>query len=208
MALLERLTILLMPPAFKAGGFDCGEPEVDEYICDGDAATDEAAAVTRTYLVVDGDRLVGSGDNLVGYVSVMCDAIRLTKEERPTPYGGAPALKIGRMGVRKEYRGQQVGPWILDRIVGLARNLAKQAGLRYVTLDALPKATLVQWYGRNGFKKNLAEEHFRRVIKRSGSRQLKKKKVEEIELTNVSMRLDILLQQEAAQATIERPSKA
>src|SRR5207247_4631089 len=107
--------------------------DVDDYICDGSASDDQAKGLTRTYLIMD-------GADLVGYVSVMCDAIRLSKDERLSPqHPHAPALKVGRMGVRKGSQGQDIGSWILDRVVGLARSLAMQPGLRYVTLDSLPR---------------------------------------------------------------------
>ncbi len=193
--LLGRLTVSTLPPAFKAGVFDCGEPEVDEYLCDGDAAEDEAAGVTRTYLIRD-------GEELVGYVSVLCDAIRLNRDERPTAYGVAPALKVGRMGVRKSHQGRDVGSWILDWVVGLARSLARQAGLRYVTLDSLPKESLVRWYSAYGFKKNIGEERARKIVKQKGLRHTR---LEDIELPHVSMRFDILLKEEVAGAAQSTP---
>ena len=80
--------------------------------------------------------------------------------------------------------------------MGLARSLSQEAGLRYVTLDALPRDGLVRWYEGYGFKKNLAEQHFRRIIKRSGRESLQRRKLEEIELPHISMRFDILLEGE------------
>lgn len=150
--------------------------------------------MTRTYLVLD-------GTELVAYVSVLCDAIRLTQKERPTNHPDAPALKIGLMGVRSDYRkreyeGRTIGCWILDWVVGLARSLAKQVGLRYVTLDSLAREKLVAWYSDYGFKKNMAEERARKILRQAGKADLKDKKLEEIELPQVSMRFDIRLKEE------------
>lgn len=109
--LVEHLTILPLPPDFQPGGFSCGQEDVDGYIVEY-ALSDEAASVTRSYLVRDGDAVVA-------YLSVMCDAIRMAKEERPTDHPGAPALKVGLMGVRQDYRSRAyqdrtIGEWLLD----------------------------------------------------------------------------------------------
>ena len=132
--LVDNLTIVPLPPDFQAGGFSCEQDDVDGYLAE-NALADELAGVTRTYLVKD-------GDEVVAYVSVLSDAIRLDREERPTDHPGAPAIKIGLMGVRKDYKGRKyqgrtIGCWLIDWVVGLARTLAKQVGVRYVTLDSL-----------------------------------------------------------------------
>ncbi len=184
--LLDRLTVTPRPPGHEPGGFDCGEPDLNEYLSDGTAENDEAASVARTYLIHD-------GDTLVGYFSVLSDAIRLSGKERPggTNYSSAPALKLGRMGVHKDYRGQHVGRWILDYVVGLARSLSKQLGIRYITLDALPRERLVQWYEGYGFVRNPGEEKGRKII-----REFFRRIPIETDLPNVSMRFDILLEEE------------
>lgn len=195
--LVEHLTIHSLPPDFQPGGFSSGQVDVDDYMRT-HAARDEAAGVTRSYLIKE-------GEELVAYVSVLCDAIRMARDERPTDHPGAPALKIGLMGVREDFRHgrrkfqeRSLGLWILDWVVGLARSMAVQAGLRYVTLDALPEKKLVDWYERYGFRKNIGEDRARRIIKKEGSRKYEGKRLEDIDMPHVSMRLDILIQPTAA----------
>jgi GNAT superfamily N-acetyltransferase len=178
-SVLDTLMVEPLPPAFRAGGFDCGEPDLTDYLCDGTAARDEAGGMARTYLV-------RNAHGLVGYFSVLADAIRLETRERPRdcPYSAAPALKLGRMGVAREHRGQRVGTWILDYVVGLARELSTQAGLRYVTLDALKREKLVAWYARYGFVRNGGHEKGLAKLRSLASRE---------DLAHVSLRFDILL---------------
>ncbi len=152
-----------------------------------------AGSVTRTSVVRDGDALVG-------FVSVLTDSIELDFGERPVPHPTAPALKLGAMGVRTDYKkrdfqGRTLGVWLLDWVVGLAWTLSAQAGLRYVTLDSLPKEKLVNWYASYGFVKNVGETKARQILKhaRAKSRSVKDKKVEEMVLPTVSMRYDIRL---------------
>ena len=173
-----------MPPAFTAGGFDCGEQELSDYLCDGTARRDQEAGMARTYLV-------RSSGELIGYFSVLADAIRLDTRERPEGccYSSAPSLKLGRMGVSKDKQGSGVGFWILDYIVGMARAMSSQVGIRYVTLDALKKPTLVAWYKRYGFVENRGHEKGLARLLRLRSRD---------ELSHVSMRFDVLLEEEIA----------
>jgi GNAT superfamily N-acetyltransferase len=194
--LADNLTILPIPPDFQPGGFSCGEAEVDAYLTES-ALRDELAGVTRTSLVRDGDALVA-------FVSVLFDSIELDPGERPVPHPTAPALKLGAMGVRTDYekrdfQGRTLGVWLLDWVVGLAWTLGAQAGLRYVTLDSLPKEKLVNWYSAYGFKKNIGETQSRQILKhaRAKSRRVRDKKVEEMVLPTVSMRYDIRLRPEA-----------
>lgn len=192
--LVDQLTIDPLPPDFDAGGFSCSQLDVDKYLATS-ALTDELAGVTRTYVVRD-------GAELVAYVSVLCDAIEVDREERPTDHPGAPALKLGLMGVRKDYQKRRyedrtIGLWLLDWVVGLARSIAVQAGLRYVTLDSLPEKRLIDWYSSYGFKDNVGETLARKILKlaRAKSRTVKGKTLEEIDLPSVSMRYDILLKE-------------
>ena len=76
MSCLDTLTVELLPPAFAAGGFDCGEQELTEYLCDGTALRDRDASMARTYLV-------RSDGELVGYFSVLADSIAAWLPLRP-----------------------------------------------------------------------------------------------------------------------------
>lgn len=129
----------------------------------------------------------------MAYFSVLADAIRLDPSERPdgVRYATAPALKIGRIGVATPYQEQGVGRFILDLIVGFARRNAQRMGLRYVTLDALPRPQLVGWYERYGFERNSGDADEQRWW-----RWWKRRTPKDRELPHVSMRYDILLQSE------------
>ena len=188
--ILDHLTVVPVPPGFQPGGFDCGHEDMSNYLCDGTALRDEANSVTRTFLV-------RVGTDLIGYFSVLSDAIQLATKERPpgTNYSSAPALKLGRMGVDVRYRGKDVGIWILDYVVGLARSLAKDIGVRYVTLDALPEDRLVNWYTEYGFVQNHGEERRRRIV-----RHVLQGIGLDVDLPHVSMRFDIVLRAEVPTA--------
>ena len=178
-----------LPREFEALGFDCGEPDLTDYLTDGMAANEELAAFSRCYLVFT------DADELVGYFNVLADSIRLRGKERPDGinYSTAPGIKLGRMGVDKPHKKKGVGYWILDYVVGLAREMSASIGVRYVTLDALNEEGLVSWYKRYGFIPNLGEEDRRDAVFKFFQRF---KRGEDHE--NVSMRYDILLQEEVS----------
>jgi len=181
LSFLDTLAVEPLPPALNAGGFDCGELDLTDYLCDGSAENDQKASVSRTYLV-----RTQAGE-IVGYFSVLADAIRLHTKERPDGcnYPSAPALKLGRMGRDVKYRGQDIGRWILDYVVGMARAASVRMGVRYVTLDALKRPKLIAWYKEYGFVENKAHGNFMARIRNLASRD---------KLDHVSMRFDIVLQ--------------
>lgn len=171
-----------MPPGYSPGGFDCGEPDLSEYLCDGDVHRDCAASVTQAYIVL-------LDDVFVGYFAVLSDSIRLQGKEKPKgiPYPSGPAIKLGRMAVKNEYRGQKIGEWILKYVVGMARQMSSKVGVRYVTLDALPRPKLIAWYERNGFVRNLGETKTQKLIRGFKNPE---------DLPHVSMRRDLFLESE------------
>ena len=65
-----------------------------------------------------------------------------------------PALKIGRLGVRRESQRSGVGSCLLKYAVGLVVRMNQELniGCRFVTVDAYPQS--ISWYERNGFAFN------------------------------------------------------
>lgn len=182
-----ELEVVLLPPGFDPGGFDCEQEDINEYLLQGDAARDVKASVSHTYIV----RRAGE---LVGYFTVLADAVRLRTKERPDgiPYGSAPAIKLGRMGVTAAYKKMGVGEWILKFVAGMARKIGREVGVRYVTLDALPEAKLIAFYEKNRFVRNPGEIDLRKL-----ARYIQRGIGREIPLDQVCMRLDLMLEGEA-----------
>ncbi|MEX2182129.1 MAG: hypothetical protein WD771_08810 [Gemmatimonadaceae bacterium] len=173
----ERLRILRAPEAVtELRAFCCKEEEIQAYARE-NALSDEEALVARSYVVVESGKCVG-------YFTLLTDAIRLKLEERPSTvrYLTVPALKIARIGVEISNGKRQIGEWMLLVIVGLARTISADVGLRYVTLDALDRPKLIQWYERMGFVRSEGEQHHR--MRDTGEF--------ERPLDVVSMRLDII----------------
>ncbi len=67
---------------------------------------------------------------------------------------------------------------------------------RYVTLDSLPEATLVAWYERYGFIKNIGENKARRIIKMAGAINTRTRSLRR-STSRISACVDIVLKREA-----------
>lgn len=127
--------------------FDCGRQEQNDYIHQ-HAYDDQKAGTSVTYLVsLHGD--------MVAFVTLTMDAIRLEDTERPAEcrYPQLPALKLAQLGVDKNHSGQGIGQSLISFGINKAKALGKEVGCRFVTLDAKPD--LVSWYeDKSGFIKN------------------------------------------------------
>lgn len=101
-------------------------------------------------------------------VSFLNDSILITRDERkgekrefwiyvkknvphPKRYSSFPAVKIGRLGVRKEYQAQQFGSALMNMVKEffLTRN---RTGCRFITVDAYNREPVTAFYTKNGFQ--------------------------------------------------------
>lgn len=143
-------------------GFDCGKPDLNDFLKK-DAIEHQELSIAVTYIFIHVDK-----NTIIGYYSVCCDAIRLSKEEKSSvgpQYPDYPAIKIARLAVDKNYQRKGVGTLLLKDALGLAREVSKDTACRFVTVDALPEEDSVGLYNRFGFVRNLVEqERSRRTI--------------------------------------------
>jgi len=144
---IVKLTEDLIPLADK---FDCGDLDLNEFIRE-DALKYFKGKLAVTYAVF-------SGRDLVGFFCLNNDSIRLNPEDkkRLDRIGKSqktyPAIKIGRLGVSRNRRGQGVGSFIIENVIGKALEHSENIGCRYVTVDAYNQDTTLKFYSKNGFK--------------------------------------------------------
>lgn len=137
--------------------FSCGDADLDAFLRD-DAARLDAQHVARTSLA----RYDGA---LVGYITLLCDAIVLETRERKSLslYHGdhpvIPALKIARLGVSETFRATHrgAGEALMRYAASMAAALEELAGCRLLTLDAYAESAA--FYERLGFVRNRAKEY-------------------------------------------------
>jgi GNAT superfamily N-acetyltransferase len=139
------------------GAFSCGDPDLDGFIRD-DALRLQAQKLLRTYLATTHD------DGIVGYVTLLADAVKLQTRERKklalryTDHPIVPALKIARLACATHLqRRRGVGTALVRFSYFTGLGLAEHAGCRLLTLDAYPKS--ISFYEKLGFVRNRSKEN-------------------------------------------------
>jgi GNAT superfamily N-acetyltransferase len=147
--------------AQAVAAFSCGDDEDDRDLNDflrEDAGRLQEHHTVSTYLAVYEDRLVG-------YVSVLCDAVKLKSgEKRKLKLSGSdhpiiPALKIAKLATCCATRAalSGIGTHLVRFSYLLAADLGERTGCRLLTVDAYPKS--LRFYEKLGFVRNQDETY-------------------------------------------------
>lgn len=130
-------------------GFDCGAEEQNSFLYE-HAWRDQQDSLSTTYLFL-------SDDEIAAYMTVMMDALPLSRKERGAiPYRFVSACKLAQLGVHRRFQGMGIGQFTVGHAMDLAREVGSRVACRYVTLDSQPD--LVDWYGRVGFVVNRSRQ--------------------------------------------------
>jgi len=127
--------------------FDCGDPDLTDFF-NYEALPHQEEMLGITYFFY--DRCLKA----MAFFTVLNDTLAtdtfkdtLTEGKRYRYY---PAIKIGRLGVNKEYQGQNVGGQMLEFIKGFFFR-DRKTGFRFLTVDAYNKPEVLNFYAKNGF---------------------------------------------------------
>lgn len=140
-------------------GFSCGAVDLDDWLRE-DAARLQSVGTVAVYLA----RTAGE---LVGYVSLLADSIRVNSSElkrlelEHNDHPSVAAVKIAHLAVRTGLQGKGIGTAMLRFAFDQAVLISAHVGCRLLTLDAYPGK--VSWYERKGFVRN------KRVAKEAAS---------------------------------------
>lgn len=133
-------------------------PEIEKFLKE-DALAQLKEGVNRTFLWMSRNQ-----KKLLGYITICVDAINLDRVQKDElikkniRYKALPALKIGRMGVNKEFRGKGIGTLMIAFTTKRALDIHKKAACRFITLDAKNDEKIpehlkpLRFYTRNGFQ--------------------------------------------------------
>ena len=140
--------------------FDCGDKDLNEFLTE-DARFYAEQLLANTFVLED-------DNETIAYYSLLNDKISQTtlpkniwrKLRKKLPHekhlGSYPAVKIGRLAISKNFRGQGIGTNIINGIMHL---LVTQRGLsacRFLTVDAYRDA--VPFYEKNDFIKMINDD--------------------------------------------------
>lgn len=150
----EKFTFRQIEADTEIKPFDCGDSDLNGFLFD-DAKNYLDAMLAVTYLLEDND-----ADRTVAYYCLLNDKIELDPDEkskwnklnRKIPnnkrYHAYPAVKIGRLGVSREYANKHIGQMVLMQIKMIFSRMTL-SGCRFITVDAYSNA--VPFYEKCGF---------------------------------------------------------
>lgn len=130
--------------------FSCGDSDLDNFLRDDAARLQEQGAV-KVYLAF-------SGSDLVGYVALLADSIKVDARERKglnlkhDDHPVVPGIKVGRLATSKDNQGMGIGTALINFAVIKALSVSEHVGCRLLTLDAYPDR--VSWYEKRRFVRN------------------------------------------------------
>ncbi len=152
---LEELRIEIINSNHKVSSFKSYEQELVEFLIE-DALDNQQKKISTTYIWSYKPK-----NELVGYVTVLADAINLQGElkeyfrQAGIFYRSLPALKIGRLCVSDNYLGRGIGTLMIEFSIILAEKIGKDIGLRFITSDAKrnpdQKKDSIHFYKKFGF---------------------------------------------------------
>ena len=146
----------------RLSDFSCGEKELDEFF-----KYEIKECVTHHFLaayIV----FISTGE-IIGAFTLMNDAVMITDHSEKedfiddlsyisssekidffTRQNSFPAINIGHLGIIQSFQGKGIGSAILDFVTETFTHY-KQAGCQFITVDALNKRKITEFYCLNGF---------------------------------------------------------
>jgi GNAT superfamily N-acetyltransferase len=138
-----------------AKAFDCGDDDLNDFFRN-ELTPHEKQLLTRTYALVPEELAEQGGLQPVALISFCNDKIPLDRIGDVSlpgikhPYTYLPSVKIARLGVRKDYRGQGIGTHLLNmtKYFFLTDN---RTGCRILTVDAYKSEDVTGFYHKSYF---------------------------------------------------------
>jgi predicted GNAT family N-acyltransferase len=153
---LEGKKLVRLTPEHKLKPFDCDDSDLNEFFLN-DCINFQKNLLAVTYIIE-------TEDSTVAFFSIFNDKISYkdvaknpdatlwakikTKMPIGKQLGSYPAMKIGRLAVDKNYKGQQIGTTIIEYLKSLFTT-NNRTGCKFITVDAY-SASLV-FYEKNDF---------------------------------------------------------
>ncbi len=113
-------------------GFDSGEPTLDDWL-KRRAAKNQANGSSRTYVVCEGDTVIGYYCLAAGAIG-HAEAPSTMKRNRPDPI---PVLVLGRLAIQKDHHQMGIGTALLNDAIRRAVQAADIAGVTALLVHAI-----------------------------------------------------------------------
>lgn len=136
----------LLTRAHDSGVFDCGEPELNEWLKKR-ALNNQASGASRTFVVVD------EQSRVVAYYALSAGAVSSreapgsVRRNMPDP---VPVMVLGRLAVDLSCRGKRLGTALLKDAFLRTATVAENVGVRALLVHAINESAK-QFYLQHGF---------------------------------------------------------
>ena len=107
-------------------GFDCGKPGLNDWLVR-HARQSQTTGSTKTYVVVDGERVAGYYSLTVGQIDTLEASERVRRGMGAYPI---PVVILARMAVARQDQGRGIGVGMLQDAIRRTLAIAEQAGVR------------------------------------------------------------------------------
>lgn len=126
--------------------FDCGVPELDDWLKRRALANEETGA-SRTYVVCAAGRVVGYCALATGGVALTLAPGRV-RRNMPDP---VPVMILGRLAIDRNWQGRNLGASLLRDAIVRTLQAAEIGGIRAILVDAISEDAK-RFYERHGFR--------------------------------------------------------
>jgi GNAT superfamily N-acetyltransferase len=154
MEIKDRLQIRRLKEDHTIKPFDCGDDDLNEFFLK-DAILYQKQKLTVTYF--------GENENeTIFFFSLRNDRVSATDttkwnklgrnlpNDKRTRKGAYPAVKIGRLGIHKDFQGKGFGHDVMNAIKGFIGLDNFPTGAKFLTVDAYKGS--IKYYEKNGFE--------------------------------------------------------
>ncbi len=144
---LSSIRVIPLDENTDVSSFLCKEDELNSFLWES-AEEYQRVFLGTTHVLI-------YGTKVIGYFTLSMDSLKIKRIPYEDRIGFEkieyyPAIKIGQLAVDKTFEEKGVGPYMLKIICGIAMNLVKYVGCRFVAVNAIPTAQ--SWYEKYGFK--------------------------------------------------------
>ena len=147
------MNLVRLTPDYVLTAFDCGDSDLNEFLME-DAKLFHEKRIANTFILEDEGRIVAYFcllNDKISRVEITNSRWKKIKDSFPDGkrFRSYPSIKIGRFAVSVDYRGLNVGSWLMDKLKERLNDGVSQSAFRFITVDAYLSA--IPFYEKNGF---------------------------------------------------------
>jgi len=145
---LTKIEIKLHNGKIDLSKFSCDDNDLDEFLKE-DSIRQKNFMLNSTYIATYKKEIIGfftiSTDNIP--LKDLGKAYKKLFKEKDIRYEKLPALKIGRLGVKKDFQNKGIGKYLLRSIFSKSiDSWSENTGFRFITINSYPENHVINFY--------------------------------------------------------------